>query len=272
MSAKRLLAQVYRRPYVVIFAAAAGLSAHGLYTAAVELGHIPGWLAWSYVAIVDLLAVSAYRTWRTAAQAGRHHWAGVVAAGAAAGTVAMNVIAGHPGLAAGWAGPAIAGFPPVAALLATALAMAEQRLRPTSTAAEEQAVGLHVPASATVTAHLAVADHQAGLRADDLHRPDRPAVTVTATPRSSRSLPAAPSADADSGVDTGEVVADHLDAGGRVTDPELTATVAARLGVSDRTARRRLAPFRAQPPAADPQAAAAARLSTYGTPMLTGRR
>jgi hypothetical protein len=64
--------------------------------------------------------------------AGKRHWAGVVAFAATVGTVAMNVVAGHPELAATWAGPAIAGFPPVAALLATALRMAEERLRPVS--------------------------------------------------------------------------------------------------------------------------------------------
>lgn len=239
MSAKRALSGVYQRPYVVIFVAAAGLSAHGLYTAAVQLGHIPAWLAWSYVLIVDLLAVSAYRTWRTATEAGQRHWAGLVAAAAAAGTVAMNIIAGHPELAVTWAGAAIAGFPPVAALLATALRMAEQRLHSVSTTnsmAKDTATDLRVP-----TPDL-----------DSPTEPDRPptavdrlpvTVTTTCPPRPAQiTLPA----DEPRCPVTATIVAGHLDAGGQITDPALTATVAARLGVSERTARRRLAPYRAK--------------------------
>src|SRR5918998_4636722 len=89
-------------------------------------------LAWAYVLIVDLLAVAAYRTWRTATESGGHSWAWVVAAAAALDTVSLNTLAAYPELAAAWVGPAIAGFPPIAALLATALRMAEQRLAGTT--------------------------------------------------------------------------------------------------------------------------------------------
>jgi hypothetical protein len=242
MNVQRFIAAVYRRPYVVIFAAAAGLSAHGLYAAATQLGHIPPRLAWSYVLIVDLLAVSAYRTWRTATEAGQRHWAGAVAAAAAAGTVAMNVIAGHPELAATWAGAAIAGFPPVAALLATALRMAEQRLHPasaTTSLAEDRAADLPIP---TPNSENSAEGGQPPTTATAF---DWLPVPVIAT-RTLRPEQAALSADASGCPVTAIIVADHLDAGGHITDPQLTATVTDRLGVSDRTARRRLAPYRAK--------------------------
>jgi hypothetical protein len=229
---KRLATRVYERPYVVIFAAAAAMSAHGLYTAAVELGHIPPLLAWSYVLIVDLLAVSAYRTWRKATEAGKRHWAGGVAFAATAGTVAMNVIAGHPELAASWAGPAIAGFPPVAALLATALRMAEERLRPVTADTADTPADMEIvrPVSA-----VAIGDRA------PVTLPDSRTWPVSADITLDNEADTAPVTDRE----VAAIVAGHVAGGGHASDPELTAAVATQLAVSDRTARRRLAPFRA---------------------------
>jgi hypothetical protein len=52
MSALSLLKAIYSKPYAVIFIAAAALSAHGLFIAAHQLGHITAWIAWAYVLIV----------------------------------------------------------------------------------------------------------------------------------------------------------------------------------------------------------------------------
>lgn len=230
-----VLKALYERPYVVIFAAAVGLSAHGLYAAAVHLGRIPSWLAWAYVLIVDLLAVAAYRTWRQATEAGSRHWAWAVAAGAAVGTVSMNTLAAYPELAATWVGPAIAGFPPIAALLATALRMAEQRLQPT---AGSGGLGLPEPQPAPEPVPEPVAPVEPESAA-----PARPA----RSPQPDRRLTALPAVTPTrSDTDVTGIVADYLDLGGQVTDPELTAIVAEELGCSDRTARRRLQPFRSE--------------------------
>lgn len=222
----RVLEAVYCRPYVVIFAAAVVLSAHGLYAAAVHLGRIPAWLAWAYVLIVDLLAVAAYRTWRTAAESGRQHWAAVVAALAAAGTVTLNTVAAYPELAAVWVGPAIAGFPPIAALLATALRMAEQRLQLVVDISVQEPAGQAEPAVASEPVTQPVV---------------RPSA---ASPQPGRRLTALPAVTPDIAGIVAGIVAGHVRAGGRVTDPALTAIVAEELGCSDRTARRRLQPFR----------------------------
>lgn len=220
------LKAVYERPYVVIFSAAVALSAHGLFTAAAQLGRIPPWLAWLYVLIVDLLAVAAYRTWRQAAETGSRHWAWVVAAGAAVGTVAMNTLSGYPELAPVWVGPAIAGFPPLAALLATALRLEEHRLRLARPAADE-AGAEHEPAPATKPKEPA------------------PAAPVSA-PAPTRRLAALPATTLTPDETVAALVTAHLAVGGRASDPALTAAVAAELGVSARTARRRLQPFREQ--------------------------
>ncbi|MGH8933014.1 MAG: hypothetical protein ACRDZO_20910 [Egibacteraceae bacterium] len=41
-----------------------------------------------------------------------------------------------------------------------------------------------------------------------------------------------------------DLVTAHVAAGGKVTDPSLTVAVAKAIGLSDRTARRRLKPYR----------------------------
>jgi hypothetical protein len=225
------------------------MSAHGLYTAAVELGHIPWFLAWSYVLIVDLLAVSAYRTWRQAVESGQQHWAWIVAASAAAGTITLNTFAAYPELAAWWVGPAIAGFVPVAALVAVALRMAEQRLQVTAeggggineplpilipaeepdTAPEPDTEPVEEPASEPVTEPEAPVT------------PDRPAATVTVTRPQLAAIPAATDRTDEA---VAAIVAGYLASGGHVADAELTGIVADRLGCSDRTARRKLQPFR----------------------------
>jgi hypothetical protein len=239
--------EVYNRPYVVIFAAAVALSAHGLFTAAVNLGRIPEWLAWSYVLIVDLLAVSAYRTWRQAIEAGRQHWAVAVAAVAAAGTVAMNTLASYPELAVAWVGPAIAGFPPLAALTATALRMAERRLR--SVTAGGGGVGLPDPVIAPVPVEEPEPQPASEPAAPPVTepepaKPDRPAA-VRRSPQPDRRLTALPAVSDDRPDEVvAAIVSAYLAFGGQVTDPALTAEVAKRLGCSDRTARRRLQPFR----------------------------
>jgi hypothetical protein len=214
MNGTALLKSVYSRPYAVIFIAAAALSAHGLFVAAHVLAHIPAWLAWAYVLIVDLTAVSAYRTWQ---RAGMRHWAGLVAAGTAAATVTLNALAAFPAGAPVWIGPAIAAFPPVAALLATALRLEEQRL--------------HL---ATEAAPVDV-DQEPTTPPAEPGRPAPRAPRLTAIPAVTDSKPDA---------DVAAIVAEYLTVGGRVTDAELTAAVAGRLGCSDRTARRRLQPFR----------------------------
>lgn len=217
---------VYTHPYRVIFAAAVGLSAHGLFTAAVRLGRIPAWLAWAYVLIVDLLAVAAYRTWRQATESDAASWAWAVAALAAVGTVSLNTLAAYPELAATWVGPAIAGFPPIAALLATALRMTEQRLQVT---ADGSGVDLPEPQPAPEPAPQ-----------PEPVTPATPDRLAARTPRPVRTLAAIPAVTPD----VAGIVAGHVQAGGQVTDPELTAAVAAALGCSDRTARRRLQPYR----------------------------
>ncbi len=79
---------------------------------------------------------------------------------------------------------------------------------------------------------------------DDRGRADVAAGTppVTGRPRS-RSRGRGQAAERDGRV--AELVAGHVAGGGKVTDPELTVAVATAIGLSDRTARRRLAPFRA---------------------------
>lgn len=121
------LRKLTERPYLVIFGAAVALSTHGLFLAATSLGRITPALAWLYVVVIDALAVSAYRTWRSE-YVTRTHWAGGVALALAVFTVTLNVLGIFPRYAASWVGPLIAGFPPVAALLATALRVAEDRL------------------------------------------------------------------------------------------------------------------------------------------------
>jgi hypothetical protein len=240
--------EVYNRPYVVIFAAAVALSAHGLFTAAVNLGRIPQWLAWSYVLIVDLLAVSAYQTWRQAVEAGQQHWAYVVAVLAAASTVAMNTLASYPELAAAWVGPAIAGFPPVAALLATALRMAEQRLRVSAGGG-----GVDWPESEPATEPVTHPEPEPITPVEPIPvtkpepaKPDRPAAVVR-SPQPDRRLTALPAVTDDRPDEAvAAIVSAYLTFGGQVTDPALTAEVAERLGCSDRTARRRLQPFRSE--------------------------
>jgi hypothetical protein len=245
------LKSLYERPYVVIFAAAVALSAHGLFTAAVNLGRIPEWLAWSYVLIVDLLAVSAYRTWRVAVESGRQHWAWIVAVSAAAGTVTLNTFAAYPELAAWWVGPAIAGFPPIAALTATALRMAEQRLR--SVTAGDGGINEPLPKLIPVEEPAPdpvekpevkpapePAEPVEPVTQPEPAKPDRPAVTVT-RPRLA-AIPPVTNDRTDEAV--AAIVASHVANGGHVTDAELTGIVAGQLAVSDRTARRRLQPFR----------------------------
>jgi hypothetical protein len=258
--------EVYNRPYVVIFAAAVALSAHGLFTAAVNLGRIPEWLAWSYVLIVDLLAVSAYRTWRQAVESGRQHWACVVAGLAAAGTVAMNTLASYPELAAAWVGPAIAGFPPMAVLTATALRMAEQRLRSVTAGGgginEPEPILIPTEEPDPVTAPVeepAIEPDPASepqpepepvTKPEPLVTPDRPAVTVTG-PRLAAIPPVtADRADQVAADIVADIVSRHVANGGHVNDPELTRAVADWLQVSDRTARRKLQPFRGERAAA----------------------
>jgi hypothetical protein len=239
--------QLYTRPYVVIFAASVALSAHGLFTAAVQLGRIVAWLAWLYVLIVDLLAVAAYRTWRQATESGRGHWAWAVAAAAAVGTVAMNTLASYPELAFTWVGPAIAGFPPVAALLATALRMAEQRLQVTvdNAADAEQREDHEILESEPVLTPFDPAPEPEPPVADpEPVTVERPAPRPVKPERKLTAIPAVTPARTD--IDVAGIVADYLDLGGAVTDPELTAIVADELGCSDRTARRRLQPFRSE--------------------------
>jgi hypothetical protein len=239
----RTLTGLYTHPYRVIFAAAVALSAHGLFTAAVTLGRIPEWLAWSYVLIVDLLAVSAYRTWRQAVAAGRQHWACVVAVLAAIGTVTLNTFAAYPELAAWWVGPAIAGFPPVAALTATALRMAEQRLR--SVTAGGGGVDWPAPEPAPVTEPVEEPEPEPTPAVEpEPTKPDQPAA-VARSPQPDRRLTALPAVTPDRpDVAVAAIVTGYVANGGHVSDAELTAIVADRLAVSDRTARRRLQPFR----------------------------
>lgn len=246
---RRTVKGAYERPYVVIFAAAAAMSAHGLYTAAVELGRIPPWLAWSYVLIVDLLAVSAYRTWRAAVEAGRRHWAGLVALGAAVGTVAMNIVAGHPQLAPGWAGPAIAGFPPVAALLAAALRMAEARVEAARTApgVDESAHRSAHPAPEAAHDHAPAAHGDANRQVNGY--------APASAPAARRPAPSAQS-HADRGGEGADRASEAALSGGRDRvaalldahpDPDsLTGpTVAAATGLSIRRAQELLAQLRA---------------------------
>lgn len=133
----RTVGMLYERPFGAIFVAAVILSANGLHHAAVVLARIPDVLAWLFLACVDLLAVAAFRTWRQAVEAGEQHWAGAVATGAVVLTVTMNALAAFPELAPAWVGPGIAAFPPIAALLAAALRMEEQRLARTFTPAAQ---------------------------------------------------------------------------------------------------------------------------------------
>jgi hypothetical protein len=238
------LKSIYERPYRTIFAAAAAMSAHGLYTAAVELGHIPWFLAWSYVLIVDLLAVSAYRTWRQAVESGQQHWAWIVAASAAAGTITLNTFAAYPELAAWWVGPAIAGFVPIAALVAVALRMAEERLQVTA----EGGGGINEPEPILIPVEDPATDPdpvtEPVIEPEPPVTPDRPAAAV-ATVTVTRPRLAAIPADTDrTDQAVAAIVAAYVASGGHVTDAELTALVADRLGCSDRTARRRLQPFR----------------------------
>lgn len=221
-----LVKRLYERPYVLIFMGAVALSAHGLFTAAVRLGRIPPWLAWLYVLIVDLLAVAAFRTWRRAARHGSGHWAWVVAAATAAMTVAMNALAAFPAAAPMWAGPVIAAFPPLAALLATALHLEEQRLHLTEV---KDTVSDVAPEPYSFTAPEAPAG------------PHRPVTEDASRPRLA-AIP--PVTDSRPDTDVADIVAGHVQAGGQVADPGLTVAVAAALGCSDRTARRRLQPFR----------------------------
>jgi hypothetical protein len=242
---KGFFKSIYERPYRTIFAAAAAMSAHGLYTAAVNLGHIPWFLAWSYVLIVDLLAVSAYRTWRQAVESGQQHWAWIVAASAAAGTITLNTFAAYPQLAAWWVGPVIAGFVPIAALVAVALRMAEERLQVTAGGG-----GINEPEPILIPIEDPATDpdpvEDPVIEPEPPVTPDRPAAAV-ATVTVTRPRLAAIPADTDrTDQAVAAIVAGHLASGGHVTDAELTAEVADRLGCSDRTARRRLQPFRSE--------------------------
>jgi hypothetical protein len=218
--AARALMAFYERPYACMFGAAVVLSAHGLFVAAHRFGNIPAAIAWLYVGIIDLLAVSAYRTWR---RAGMAHWAGVVAVLTAVTTIALNGFSAFPAWAPVWLGFAVASFPPVAALLATALRLEEQRLHP---ATEDDASTEGVPEP------VAPVEPQPEPQAERVEP-----VRLTAIPAST---PPAP----DERV--AELVAAHVASGGDVADSALTEAVASELGVSPRTARRRLQPFRTE--------------------------
>jgi hypothetical protein len=125
------LKALYERPYAVVFVAAVILSAHGLFLAATQLARINPWIAGLYILIVDVLAVSSYRTWTRGVP-----WAGGIALALALFTVALNVLGVFSEVAYSWVGQVVAGFPPVAALLAATLKIAEDRVVPTTSREE----------------------------------------------------------------------------------------------------------------------------------------
>jgi hypothetical protein len=236
--ATRALKSAYERPYLLIFLCAVVLSAHGLHESAHQIGRIPSELAWLFILIIDALGIAAFRTWRQATAASRWHWAAGVAAAAAALTVCMNVFSSFPQLAAAWMGPLIAATPPVAAFFAAALRMQEQRLRSVTAGGGgvdwpepepvEEPQPQREPAPATP-----VEPKPAPKPAPEPERTTR--LCLAAIPTAAGSGPDA---------DVASIVAEFLDLGGNVTDPGLTTIVAEELGCSDRTARRRLQPFR----------------------------
>jgi len=98
-----------------------------------------------------------------------------------------------------------------------------------------------VPTRSTPAADIQ-ADIQADIRADIQADIQAVAVAAVKPVDRPRSRPATRKAPLGQVVD---LVAAHEADGGHVTDPELTVAVAAALRVSERTARRRLEPFRA---------------------------
>jgi hypothetical protein len=232
---------IYERPYLLIFLCAAMLSAHGLHESAHKIGRIPAELAWLFIVIIDALGISAFRTWRQATAASRWHWAGGVAAAAAALTVCMNVFSSFPQLAATWMGPLIAATPPIAAFFAAALRMQEQRLRSVTAGGG----GIDRPKPTPAPEPVDEPEPQPAPKPATPVTPEpepapKPAPEPTARPR----LTAIPAVTGSSDADVAAIVAEFLNLGGTVTDPGLTTIVAEELGCSDRTARRKLQRFR----------------------------
>jgi hypothetical protein len=193
---------------VVVGIAAMVLSFHHLTALAVRAG-VPVALAWLYPLMVDVLAIVAYLRMASAVR-GSHEWNTSV--GLLAGSLAISVIGN---VAAGIAGElpwvarfVVAGLPPVFLFV-----VAHQAL---GTSAPEPRSGSTTPDVGPV-----VAQH------------------VTTYP-----TPMAPAVMVDGSDPVASLVTAYVELGGSAADPQLTKTLASAAAIDERTARRRLEPYR----------------------------
>jgi uncharacterized protein DUF2637 len=196
------------RVLVVVGVAAMVLSFHHLTALAIRAG-VPVALAWLYPLMVDVLAIVAYLRLASAVR-GSHEWSTSV--GLLAGSLAISVIGN---VAAGIAGELpwvarfiVAGLPPVFLFVVAHQALGTSTPEPHSTPNAPDAGPL-------------VAQHVATY-------PTCPAPVVM--------------------VDGADPVAALVEAytqlGGSAADPQLTKTLASAAAIDERTARRRLEPYR----------------------------
>ena len=265
--------------YLCLTIAVAGfaLSANALTAVAADSQAVTPEMAWLVVVVVDGLLLAASAVGWARALDGERAWPAIITvAVTGAVSTAINVAHADGGLLA----QGIAAIPPIALLTSLELVMAELRRSLTADTKADTKADTQADTRADIEGgrgrgrgrgRKAVAGLDGRGRADMAAAIGRPsAVTQVPAPPSGsagmagefdrgltavkgdvaavkpvdrpRSRPTARKAPLGQVV---ELVAAHEADGGHVTDPELTVAVAAALRVSERTARRRLEPFRA---------------------------
>jgi hypothetical protein len=196
---------------IVVGIAAMVLSFHHLTALAVRAG-VPVALAWLYPLMVDVLAIVAYLRMASAVR-GSHEWNASV--GLLAGSLAISVLGN---LSSGIAGELpwvarfiVAGLPPVFLFVVA-----------------HQALGTNTPEPHSTTS-----------------APDAPSVRpLVAQHVATYATPMAPVVMVDGSDPVAGLVEAYTQLGGSAADPQLTKTLASAAAIDERTARRRLEPYR----------------------------
>jgi uncharacterized protein DUF2637 len=195
---------------IVVGIAAMILSFHGLTALAVRAG-VPVALAWLYPVMTDTLAIVAALRMASAVR-GSREWN--ASAGLLAGALATSVVGNVAASIAGdlpWIAPFIVtGLPPIFVLLTA-----------------HQALGAGTPEPRTT------------------HNAADPGPAV-AQHVATYSVPMAPAVAADGADPVAALVGAYTALGGSAADPQLTRTLASAACVDERTARRRLEPYRSE--------------------------